>query len=247
MSSSRSDALASRTVLVTGATRGIGRALAERLAGRGWSVVGIARKAEDGFPGTLVTADLADEKATAGALDEISSNFEVDSLVNNAGFNHVELLGQVDLGRFDEIIAVNLRAAIQCAQGCLPAMKAKGFGRIVNIASRAALGREGRTSYGAAKAGLIGMTRTWAIELAGHGITANVVSPGPTDTGMFARNNPDEGGFLEKFTASIPMKRFARPEEVAAGIEFFLGEDASYVTGQTLHVCGGMTVGHAPL
>ena len=150
----------------------------------------------------------------------------------------------VDLDKLDEIISVNLRAVVQCTQAVLPAMRERGYGRIVNLSSRGALGRIGRTSYGAAKAGVVGMTRTWALEFAAEGITANVVSPGPVSTEMFLRNN---AGVVDQFTRDIPMGRLGEPAEVAAAIEFLLSRDASYITGQVVHVCGGSSVGVAPL
>lgn len=235
-------------VLITGASRGIGLAAAERLSGGGCEVVGIARRDPgSAFPGAFYPCDLMDQEATAQTLGVIAGKHEILGLVNNAGINHVQRIEDVELTKFDEVIAITLRAAIQCTQSVLPGMRRRGYGRIVNISSRGALGRLGRTSYGAAKAGIIGLTRTWALELAADGITVNVVSPGPVATEMFMRNNVKREGDLEAFTAGIPMGRLGEPGEIAAAIEFLLSNDASYVTGQVLHVCGGSSVGSGPI
>ena len=232
-------------VLITGATLGIGRATVNRVARAGCEVIGIARRPpESGFPGAFYACDLLDERATARTLDAIRSAHQVAGLVNNAGLNHVQGIDEVELDKFHDVVAVNLRAVVQCTQAVLPGMRAQGYGRIVNISSRGALGRYGRTSYGAAKAGVIGMTRTWALELAGDGITANVVSPGPVATEMFMRNNAE---LVDRFAAEVPMRRLGEPDEIAAAIEFLLSRDASFVTGQVLHVCGGSSVGVSPL
>ena len=232
-------------VLVTGATRGIGRAAVQRIVAAGGEVIGVARRPpEDDFPGVFYACDLLDRNATARTLAQIVAGHDVAGLVNNAGLNHVQGLEEVDLDRFDEVIAVNVRAAIQCAQAVVPGMRSRGYGRIVNVSSRGALGRIGRTSYAAAKAGIVGMSRTWAVELASAGITVNAVSPGATATEMFMRNN---AGLIERFTSAIPMRRLAEPNEIAVAIEFLLSREASYVTGQLLHVCGGASVGLAPL
>lgn len=238
------------TVVISGASRGIGLATAHLLAGRGFAVVGIARHAPEGFPGAFFTADLADRAATAEVLAAIAGGYRVEGLVNCAGLNIPEEIGAVELDHLHQVLDLNLRTAVQCAQAFLPGMKANRYGRIVNISSRGALGRPRRTSYSAAKAGIVGMTRTWALELAMSGITANVVSPGPTETEMFRRNNlegPDAEANRRYFLADVPMGRFGQPVEIAAGIAFFLSREASFVTGQVLNVCGGSSVGPAPL
>jgi 3-oxoacyl-[acyl-carrier protein] reductase len=238
------EAKAPRVTLVTGATRGIGRAVCERLAAQGHRIVGIARAPADrAFPGEIFTADLRDERSTQGALERIAGHYEVTGLVNNAGLNHVQKLGEIDLAKFDQVIAVNLRAAIQCAQAVLPAMERARFGRIVNITSRALLGRATTSSYTAAKAGLAAMTRSWALELADKGITVNAVGPGPTETEMWNRNNPPDSPTTRAHIAGIPMKRMGRPEDIAAAVAYFMSEEAGFTTGQHLFVCGGLSIG----
>ena len=232
----------SDTILVTGASRGIGLATARLLAERGHAVVGIARRPAEDFPGEFVAADLGDRALLAEALDDVVRNHDVDGIVNCAGLNVPELLGDVDLDHLHQVLDLNIRASVQCTQAVLPGMQARRYGRIVNISSRGALGRPKRTSYSAAKAGLIGMTRTWALELATSGITANVVSPGPTETEMFRRNNlegPEAEANRRMFLADVPMGRFGQPEEIARCVLFLVSDDAGFVTGSTLSANGG--------
>lgn len=239
------------TVVITGAGKGIGLATAKRLASKGYQVIGIARTAFSGeFPGTFYTADLASKEDTARVMQEVVSSHEVDGIVNNVGLNILEPVGEVDLDNLQRVLDLNVRVAVQCTQAVLGGMKDRRYGRIVNISSRGALGRPKRTSYGAAKAGIVGMTRTWAIELAALGVTANCVSPGATATEMFKKNNLQGPGAEEtqkRFLADIPMARFGEPDEIAAAIAFFLSRDASFVTGQVLNACGGSSVGPAPI
>ena len=233
-------------ILVTGASRGIGRAVVERLAGAGNKVLGIARGTPDEhYPASFRSCDLADRDATARVLADLVASHDFGVLVNNVGLNHPQPVEEVGLAHFDAILDLNLRVALQCAQALLPGMRRRRQGRIVNIASRAALGREGRSAYSAAKAGLIGMTRTWALELAAEGVTANVVAPGATDTGMFANTHPPGSPARERVLAAIPMRRIAEPDEVAAAVEFLATGNSTFITGQCLFVCGGASVGHA--
>lgn len=237
--------MATRTFLVTGVSRGIGRAIADRLMARGDQVVGLARTPpSEGFAGIFQACDLADSNATASTLARIVADHAVDGVVNNAAVGIMSRLGQIELSDFDAMVELNLRAAIQVAQAALPGMRQRGWGRIVNIASRTALGKTGRTVYGATKAALIGMTRTWALELAGNGITVNAVSPGPIDTELFRATNPPDSPATRAIIAGVPVGRLGRPEEVAAAVTFLASEEAGFITGQTLSVCGGLTVGY---
>lgn len=228
--------------LVTGATRGIGRAIVDDLVARGRPVVGIARRADPSFKGPLLLADLADPEASRQVLAEATEGFAFDCLVNNAGFNHLQRLGDITTDAYDQIMALNVRIAVDCAQAVLPGMRAGAHGRIINISSRSALGRIEGSIYSAAKAALIGLTRSWALELAADGITVNCVAPGPVETEMFSHNNPPGHPRTLAMTNSIPMRRMGRPAEVAAAVAYFLSDAAAFTTGQTLFVCGGASI-----
>jgi 3-oxoacyl-[acyl-carrier protein] reductase len=225
--------------LVTGATRGIGRAIVDHLSTLGEEVVGLSRTPDRHFPGSLVLVDLAKEEETAAALDRVLRNHEISKLVNNAGSGHRQNLVDLNISDMRETFSLNVQAAAQCAQACVPPMIARGSGRIVSIGSRAMLGRPGFSSYAGAKAALVGMTMCWALELAGKGITANVVAPGAIETEMLARNNPYGSDRRKSLEASIPLGRTGSTSEVAAAVSYFLSDQAAYTTGQVLFVCGG--------
>lgn len=143
------------------------------------------------------------------------------------------------------MVTLNMVAPILLTQALVPTMRARQYGRIVNIGSRAALGKEGRTVYGGTKAGLVGMTRTWALELAADGITVNVIAPGPIATELYEASNPPDSPQTQKLVASIPVKRVGKPQEVAHAVAMLMDERAGFITGQLLYVCGGVSVGQA--
>lgn len=234
--------------LVTGGSQGIGAAIVARIARRGIPVINLDRQpgAADA-PARWVKADLTDLDETRAALAEITARHDILWLVNNAGIAAPATLEETTAENLDRVVAINLRSNILCAQAALPAMKHAGKGRIVSISSRAALGKELRTAYSATKAGVIGMTRTWALELAPLGITVNAIGPGPIETELFRSANPHNSPRTRVIIEGVPVRRLGQPEDIAHAVEFFLSDEASFVTGQVLYVCGGMTVGVAPI
>ena len=235
-----------KTVLVTGANRGIGLATCKILSKKKYKIIGVARSKIKNFPGKFIECDLSNQNSINDLIKKIKK-YNINCLVNNAGTSFGQSIDDLDLDTFDKSINLNLRPAVQLSLELVKNMKKKKFGRIVSISSRAALGRELRTSYSVAKSGLYGFTRTWALELAKFNITVNLVSPGPIMTELHKRNNSQNKSYQKKYLNQNPMRRYGDPSEVAAAICFFISDEASFVTGQSLYVCGGMSVGHAPI
>ncbi|MBL0089425.1 MAG: SDR family oxidoreductase [Ideonella sp.] len=237
------------TAVVTGGSAGIGRAICEDLLARGHEVVSLARRACDIAHPKLhsIEVDLSDRAATAQAVAELVRRFDVTTVVHNAGVIRAALLPEVKLEDLDALVELHLGCAVQLVQAALPAMKRAQFGRVILMSSRAAGGMPTRTSYSATKAGMLGMARTWALELAGDGITVNVVAPGPIRTDMFFDVVPEGSEQERQLAASIPVKRLGESADVARAVAFFADPANGFVTGQVLYVCGGTSVGSLKL
>lgn len=228
-------------VLITGGASGIGAAVATRCREDGYEPVVIDR-AGDG-----IRADMSDPAATRAALEEALDDGPITRLVNNVGAVFPGAAESQSVEQFQAAWDLNVVTASLCAQALLPGMREAGFGRIVSVSSRAALGKEQRAAYAATKAGLIGLNRVWALEWGGHGVTANVVAPGPIRTALFEEANPAGHPRTQAIIDGIPMARMGTAEDVAHAVAGFLDDRSGFVTGQTLYVCGGVTVGRAPL
>jgi NAD(P)-dependent dehydrogenase (short-subunit alcohol dehydrogenase family) len=232
------------TVLVTGVARGIGRAIAERLMLEGYSVVGVDILSDHPVGlAAFEACDMSDPRSARAALARVTAETAPTRLVNCVGSSFRENLIDGNGDKQRRLIRLNLASALMATQSVLPAMRKARFGRIVNITSRAVNGRETRSAYAATKAGLAAITRSWALELAQDGIAVNAVGPGMINTELFRRNNPPGSRDVYRLRDAIPMGRIAEADEVARTVLYFLDEKVTYVTGQTVFVCGGLSLG----
>jgi len=244
--------------VVTGGGGGIGGATCRRFASEGARVAVLDRDADAaasvaadiraaGGQAEAFTCDITDRASVDAAVAAVEARLgPIDVLVNNAGWDVFRLFARTEPHHWDKLIAINLTGALHMHHAVLPGMAARRKGRIVNIASDAArVGSSGEAVYAACKGGLVAFSKTIAREHARHGITVNVVCPGPTDTALFAEykegaGNPEK--LVEAFTRAIPLGRIGQPDDLPGAIAFFASDDAAFVTGQVLSVSGGLTM-----
>jgi 3-oxoacyl-[acyl-carrier protein] reductase len=235
-----------RRAIVTGGSTGIGVAICEALLAQGYEVIALSRR-EAGLSSARlrsVRVDLADPEATRAVAEEIAALQPVTTIVHNAGAILEKPLEEVELADLDKLAHLHLAAPVTLVKANLAAMRKARYGRIVLVSTRAVLGLAKRTAYAATKAGLLGLARTWALELGPAGITVNVVAPGPIeDTEMFESVVPRGSARREALAQSLPVRRLGVPADVARAVMFFTDPNAGFVTGQTLYVCGGASVG----
>ncbi len=245
---------AGKVALVTGSGRGLGAATVLRFAAAGACVVvndiegerarAVAGQAEAlGARALLSTHDVSQHRAAEDLVAAARARFgAVHILVNNAGITRDALLHKLDEAQWDEVIRVNLKGPFNVGQACARLMIEQRYGRIVNIASLAWLGNVGQSNYAASKAGIVGLTRTWALELGRYGITVNAVAPGFVNS-VLTRQVP--AAIHDKYVRKIPLGRIGVPDDIARAVTFLAGDDAAYVSGQCLQVDGALSVGIA--
>lgn len=233
------------TAVITGGSKGIGLDLSERLLDRGYRVISIARNLPQNAPSELISlqADLLDSDSVTRVAAEIAANHEVTHFVQNAGLIWPNLVEEASPSDITGLAQLQLGSALTLLQAFLPAMKRRQFGRVLFNGSRAALGVPTRTAYSAVKAGVIGMARTWALELAPHGITVNVVAPGPVLTDNFWGIIPKGSERERELAKKIPVGRLGTVRDISNAFLYFADPENGFVTGQTLYVCGGGSVG----
>ena len=242
--------LEGKVALVTGASRGIGAAIADQLGQQGATVVGTAttdagaeaisrRLSEAGIKGRGMRLDVSDDASVEAVIAAIAEAFgPVTILINNAGITRDNLLMRMKTDEWESVINTNLSSVYRLSKACLRAMMKARTGRIINIASVVgASGNPGQTNYSAAKAGMLGFTKSLAQEVGSRGITVNAVAPGFIDTDM-TRDLPEAQRVA--LLGHIPLGRLGRPEEIASAVAFLASDAAAYVTGETIHVNGGM-------
>ena len=242
--------LKGRVAVVTGAGRGLGEAIARRFADEGAAVLindmdpataadTVAQIEQRGGRAAALVGSVTDEALVQALMARAVETFGgLDILVNNAGITRDKLLKDMSVEDWDAVLNLNLRATFLCCKYATPTMVAKGWGRVINMSSRAHLGNKGQVNYSASKAGVIGLTRSLSMELGKFGVTANCIAPGIIAT-PGVTSLPHYDRLVERVAPTLPIPRLGKPEDVAGVAAFLASDDAEYITGETIHVSGG--------
>ena len=236
-----------KMVIVTGGSRGIGAATCEKLLSKGYGVISLSRTEPASTDIVHLPCDLTDTDGRRAVFANLSKRDDVFGLVNNAGVATPNLIKEFDHQIYAGVMDVNTTSVAELSAAVVPSLIKNKQGRVVNISSELILGFATRTAYSASKAAVASFAKTWALELGQYNICCNAIAPGPVETELFVKNNPPGSAIRQQKLDKIPLGRFGQPEDVANMVAFLMSEEASFITGQTLYVCGGSSLGSVPI
>ena len=236
-----------KMVVVTGGSRGIGAAVCESLSSKGFGVISLSRTKPARSDISHLPCDLTDVYDRKAKFQQLAERDDIFGLVNNAGIATPNPIENFDHEIYAKVMDLNATAVAELTAAIVPVFITKKRGRIVNISSELILGFATRTAYSASKAAVSSFARTWALELGKYNICCNAIAPGPVETELFMQNNPPGSEVRKKKLEKIPLKRFGRPGDVASMVSFLMSDEATFITGQTLYVCGGSSLGSVPV
>jgi NAD(P)-dependent dehydrogenase (short-subunit alcohol dehydrogenase family) len=236
-----------KMVIVTGGSRGIGAATCEKLLSKGYGVISLSRTEPASTDIVHLPCDLTDTDGRRAVFANLSKRDDVFGLVNNAGVATPNLIKEFDHQIYSGVMDVNTTSVAELSAAVVPSLIKNKQGRVVNISSELILGFATRTAYSASKAAVASFAKTWALELGQYNICCNAIAPGPVETELFVKNNPPGSAIRQQKLDKIPLGRFGQPEDVANMVAFLMSEEASFITGQTLYVCGGSSLGSVPI
>ena len=234
-------------VIVTGGSRGIGAAICETLSSKGFGVISLSRTKPLLSDVVHLACDLTDVNDRRAKFKQLTERDDIFGLVNNAVISTPKLIEEFDNDIYGMVMDLNATAVAELTAAVVPVLIKNKQGRVVNISSELILGFATRTAYSASKAAISSFVRTWALELGRYNICCNAIAPGPVETELFLQNNPPGSEVRQKKLEKIPLQRFGRPGDVAGMVSFLMSDEATFITGQTLYVCGGSSLGSVPV
>ena len=235
-----------RIIVVSGGSRGIGATTCRRLIEQGYCVIALSRGAPS-FEGVIHEyCDLSDVSTRQDIFHSVAKRYDVYGLVNNAGIATPNNISEFDKKVYQDVLDLNATAVAELSAALVPSMMRRNEGRIINISSELILGFASRTAYSASKAAVASFAKTWALELGQYNICCNAIAPGPVETELFKSNNPLGSDIRKRKLAKIPLGRFGSTSDIAGVVNFLMSREAGFITGQTIYVCGGSSLGSVP-